>query len=652
MRLLAILAVLSAAVAQGPDPAYTPLTRAYDALRARDYDPAVAAFLQAIAASPARPDIRKDLAYTYLKIGENLLARAQFQEAMRLDPADNQVALEFAFLCYETKEQAQARRIFDRIRRTPGASADTAEKAFQSIDAPLAGGIERWSQAIAGGADNFSAHFELATIAEQRDELALAAGQYEKAWRLLPDRRSVLVDLGRVWLAQDRRNEANAALLAASRGGEPRAAELARELLPAHYPYVEDFRRALALDPANNGLRRELGYLLLRMEFPGEAELEFRTVTETAPEDLLSATQLGFLLLGRGDAAAAQPLFDRVLAGKDEDLANRVRAVLRLPQVLKSLPAAAQPASIDAKVMAERSIKAGYMKDALKYLQVAHEADPGDFGVMLRLGWTYNVLHQDVAAYRWFDLARRSSDPQIATEGGRAWRNLRGANQRFRTSAWLFPVFSTRWHDLFSYGQVKTEVITGLPIHPYLSLRFIGDTRQTIGTAAPQYLSESALIAGIGMATVPWRGITAWAEAGNAIGYLTRHMVPDYRAGISMARGVRSESTRWFADATVDALFVSRFDNDFLLYGQSRLGYAPGSEHLRTQIYWNTNLTVDSKRQDWANFIEIGPGLRFTSSWLPPSMYLTVNTLRGAYLLSDRPHFTDLRTGVWYAFTH
>ena len=26
--------------------------------------------------------------------------------------------------------------------------------------------------------------------------------------------------------------------------------------------------------------------------------------------------------------------------------------------------------------MAERSIKAGYMKDALKYLEAAHEADP------------------------------------------------------------------------------------------------------------------------------------------------------------------------------------------------------------------------------------------------------------------------------------
>ncbi len=660
MRLFAIFAALSMADpgnAQPPnpaiDPAYAPLTRAYAALRTRDYDPAIAAFLQAITASPARPDIRKDLAYAYLKIGENLLARDQFQQAMQLNPADTQVAMEYAFLCFETKQQAQARRIFDRIRKISGPSAKTAEQAFQNIDGPLADGIARWTQAIAKGGANFSAHFELATLAEQRDQLPLAAEHYEKAWRLLPDRRSVLVDLGRVWLALNRLDEAHAALLAASRGGEPRAAELARELLPSHYPYVDDFRRALVLDPANTELRRELAYLLLRMDFPREAEQEFRALTETAPGDLLAATQLGFLLYGRGDKAAAQPLFERVLAGKDEDLANRVRAVLRIPQVLKTrTDAQPQPQSIDAKVMAERSIKAGYMKDALKYLQVAHEADPGDFGVMLKLGWTYNILHQDLIAFRWFDLARKSPDPQIAIEAATAWKSLRAGTETFRTTAWLFPIFSTRWHDLFSYGQVKTELRTRLPIHPYLSVRFIGDTRQTVGTVAPQYLSESAFIVGVGVATVPWHGITGWAEAGNSIGYLTRHMVPDYRGGVSIARALRSESTNWFADTTIDALYVSRFDNDFLAYAQNRAGYTVGTPELRTQIYWNGNITIDSKRQDWANFVETGPGLRFTSSRMPKSMYLTVNALRGAYLIEGRPHFTDLRTGLWYAITH
>jgi Tfp pilus assembly protein PilF len=655
MRGVVFLAVCGLAVAQPPDPAYEPLNRAYEALRGRDYDSAITSFLKGIEAAPRRASIRKDLAYTYLKIGENELARDQFSQAMEIDPNDTQVAMEYAFLCYETKEQQQARRIFDRIRKTGDA---TAEQAFRNIDAPLAAGIERWKKAIEMGADNFSAHFELATLAEQRDELALAAEHYEKAWRLLPDRRSVLVDLGRVWKALGRTDDATAALLAASRGGEPRAAEMARELLPLRYPYVLEFRHALEFDPSNAELRRELAYLLLRMDLQPDAEREFRVLTETAPDDLLAATQLGFLLYARGEQVAAMPLFERVLAGKDEDLANRVRAVLRIPQVLKAR-GDAPPASIDAKVMAERSIKAGYMKDALKYLQIAHEDDPGDFEVMLKLGWTYNILHQDWLAFRWFDLARKSPDPQVASEAGHAWRNLRAATERFRTTAWLYPIFSTRWHDFFSYAQIKTGIRTKFPIQPYVSVRFVGDTRVTIGIASPQYLSESSFIVAVGVATTPWRGITGWAEAGSAIGYISGHMLPDYRGGVSLGRGIghtlRGESSGWFADTTLDGVFVSRFGNDFLVYDQSRFGYAAGPQTLRSQLSWNANLTFDSQRQYWANFGETGPGLRIASSLLPTSTYVTFNLLRGAYLINTgnprRPNFNDLRAGFWYAFT-
>src|SRR5712691_2295825 len=118
MRLGLFLLACSVAGAQNPDPAYDPLSKAYAALRNKLYDEAIAFFLKGIEAAPARPAIHKDLAYTYLKVGESELARDQFGEAMRLDPTDFHVSLEYAFLCFETKEQAKARRIFDRIRKT------------------------------------------------------------------------------------------------------------------------------------------------------------------------------------------------------------------------------------------------------------------------------------------------------------------------------------------------------------------------------------------------------------------------------------------------------------------------------------------------------------------------------------------------------
>src|SRR5205823_2983168 len=146
-------------------------------------------------------------------------------------------------------------------------------------------------------------------------------------------------------------------------------------------------------------------------------------------------------LYGRGDRKAAQLLFDRVLAGKDQELANRVRAVLHMPQTLQGRSEPTGP--MDAKIMAERSIRAGYLKDALKYLHSANEADPRDYGVMLQLGWTYNILREDARALQWFKEARHSPDSRIASEAERAWSNLHLASQRFRTTGWFYPIFSS-----------------------------------------------------------------------------------------------------------------------------------------------------------------------------------------------------------------
>ncbi len=664
---------LAPLLAQSPDPAYPFLERAYQALRDKNYDQAIAGFQRAIALAPDRGSIRKDLAYTLLKVGENEAARDQFGEALRLDPKDQHVALEYAFLCYESKQQALARRIFDGIRKTGDAPfRETAEQAFQNIDQPLAAGIARWQKAIESEPGNFSAHQELATLAEQRDELALAAQHYEIAWKLRPAERSLMLDLGRVWRLLGRDEEADPLLLAASRGRPPRVAQRARELLPNRYPYVYEFEKALQLDPQNFELRREYAYLLLALGKKDEAEHQFQALHEASPNDLLTSAQLGFLRLNRQDFAGAQPLLDQVLKGGDDELASRVRAALKLPQTLEHRARPAQAASEDAKALAEKSMKAGYMQDALKYLTIAHENDPADFSTMLKLGWAYNILHDDQEAIKWFREASKSSDPAISDEAGKAYRNLAPEFEPLRTTVWIFPVFSSRWHDVFGYGQIKTELKLGrFPIRPYLSIRLDGDVRQTIGPtigeADPQYLSETSFIFAAGVATLPWHGITGWFEAGEAIKYLPSRtdvgaMIPDYRGGISSAKGfghLMTSSAGLYFETNDDAVFISRFQNDMLFYSQNRAGYtlpsAEGMGGLQAQLYWNGNVTTDRLHQYWANFAETGPGLRFRFRNLPKSLLFSVNFLRGAYLVNvdnpRRPNYFDLRIGIWYAFT-
>ncbi len=584
--------VLAAVAAYGQ----TSLERAYDALRTKDYDRAIAAFEQSITLAPERLDIRTDLAYTLLKVGESEAARDQFAEVMRLNPADEHIALEYAFLCYETKQPIIARRTFDRIRKTGNA---TAADAFENIDRPLREGIARWKQALELAPDNFSTHEELARLAEQRDELDLAAEHFEKAWRLRPDRRALLLDLGRVWKQQDRIEDANAALLAASRGAEPRVAEEARELLPSRYPYVYEFEKALALDPANTELRRELANLHVAMGNRAEADKQF------------------------------QQLPPQPAAGPE------------------------QVSVLDLKSMGVKSLEKGFMGDALKYLHAANHDDPGDFEVMLKLGWAYNTVKDDRTAEHWFDLSRRSADPKISAEASRAYRNLRPAVERWRTTVWAFPMISTRWADTFAYAQVKSELRRPLlPVHLYFTMRFIGDTANAVhvgGGVAPEYLSEHSVIVGAGVATPAWQGLGAWFEAGEALGYGSDgRNTPDYRGGFNYTKAIHA-SHRLFAETTEDGIYVSRFDKDMLLYSQNRLGRLLNET---VQVYWNVNATVDAKGEYWANTAETGPGIRFH---FQPFLF-SLNFLRGAYLVNEGnprgPNYNDFRIGIWYAFTH
>ncbi|MEX2262116.1 MAG: tetratricopeptide repeat protein [Bryobacteraceae bacterium] len=656
------------ALAQAPDPAYDPLDKAYLALRQRDYDTAIGFFRKAVESAPDRASIRKDLAYAYLKIGEDENARLEFGEAARLDPADFHAALEYAFLSYESREnpfarKAEARRIFDRIRKDGDPSSrDAAGRAFENVDRPLREGIARWIDALTLAPSSFSGHYELASLAEQRDELALAAEHYEKAWRLLPERRRVLVDLGRVLLAAGKLEEANAALLAASRGSEPRAAEAARELLPERYPFLYEFERALELEPGNVELRRELAYLLLGMNRAQEAEREFLKLASES-NDLLSAAQLGFLYLDRNERDRALPLLEKVMQGSDAQLAARVKQALESSQTLRrreDLPPS--PAQLGPKVMAEKSLKAGYLPDALRYLKMAHENDPNDESVMLKLGWAYNGLRDDAQAIAWFKQARNSTDTAIAAEATQAYRNLRPSLARVRFTAWMFPLYSSRWKDLFSFAQIKSEFKAGsLPFRPYLSARFIGDVRRTSSDAFRQYLSENSVILAAGVATRQWRGAMLWGEAGWAVNYLARRlgaarMVPDYRGGVSFARGFNLGESRAFYETNADGVFVSRFGDDVLLIFQNRIGYTARTGGLETRFYWNGNLTADVRRQYWANFVETGPGIRFRWSGMPRGFYVSADFLRGVHTINRgnprRPNFFDSRIGLWYAFTY
>lgn len=620
------------------------LNAAYRALAQKDYDAAIGQFRAGLEKQPDNAKAHKDLAYTLLKTGENAEARDEFKTALTLNSADETAALEFAFLAFETKQPIEARRTFDRLRKTGTAQTRaTAEQAFQNIDRPLADGIARWKQALAqmpnpNDPSSFSAHWELAQLAELRDELPLAAEQYEICRNLRPQMGELLLILGRVYKQLNRGEDAHAAVLAASRSQDSRTAELGLDQLGSRYPYPYEFANAVKIDPQNLALRRELAFLYLAMHKQPEAEEQFEEALKISPDDEISRNQLN------------------VLHGFKP----------REPEVPPVVLASIAPV-IDPKAMGEKSLKLGYLNDAIKYLLQAHERDPQDAQVMLDLAWAYNGAKRDAEALHWFDMARHADDPDIAAQATKSFHSLNGDTLP-ATTIWSLPMYSSRWNDLFAYGQIKRSI--PLPwktanhhFSIYVSTRFLGDLKSSLPehTISPQYLSESSFIFGVGVASKTWHHLTGWAEAGEAVKYLPdRHdvgaAIPDYRGGLNFAKGFGSllggKTSGFYYETTADAVYVSRFDKDWLYYSQNRTGRTFHLWGDAAQLLFNFNYTHDMKNQYWADTAEIGPGMKFRFHWMPTNVYFSTDFLHGFYTgYSPRPDYNDVRVSLWYAVT-
>ena len=179
-----------------------------------------------------------------------------------------------------------------------------------------------------------------------------------------------------------------------------------------------------------------------------------------------------------------------------------------------------------------------------------------------------------------------------------------------------------------------------------------------VADLGPQYLSERSAILALGLATATGTEPRAGLKPANRCAIAQRPgWSPDYRGGVSYAKGfghlLAPGAQGLFAETNDDGIFVSRFENDTLLYSQNRTGYTlrsvEGFAGFHAQFYWNWNATVDALGEYWANYVETGPGLRFRFEGMPASLRFSVNVLRGAYLVNRGnprgPNFNDVRVG-------
>lgn len=578
--ILLVAALCCLLVAQETGPAHQLAQQAYRWLAANELDAAVDAFTRALAIDPSQAHWRKDFAYALLRTGDRETARDHFERLWREDPADFASALEYAYLCHETRREREAHLAFMELKESPDAKTrEAAAKAFASIDEPLARNIERWLEAIEKAPGQWSAHEELARLAEKRNDNSLAARHYREAWRLRPAKSELLIDLARVLERQGAASETRKALATAWHFGSPRVREA-----------------AIAL---NGG------------------------------EDLA--------------ASGAQPW---------------------------PAPSAAAQHELSARQLARISFEKSYLRDAYRYYRDAAVQDPADFESLYQLGVVANLLGNNREAVEWFRAARLAPDRPTAERARQAYATLWPSLQRFRVSAWAIPFYSSRWGDAFVYGQGRAEWRpTAKQVWLYGSLRVIGDSggagrSLAAGGGVPPALSERTMILGGGVLWKVSYRLSLWAEAGESFRYaevrgVNARFMPDYRGGASYLKGwgqlMGSGRAGWFAETSLDGFYVSRFNNDMLLYSQARTGYtfSPLRSGAQIQLLMNFNVTRDRNGEYWGNVAEAGPGLRMSLPGLPAGMSVRVDFLRGAHLNNDRnplgPNYWDLRAGLWYA---
>ena len=186
---------------------------------------------------------------------------------------------------------------------------------------------------------------------------------------------------------------------------------------------------------------------------------------------------------------------------------------------------------------------------------------------MLKLGWTNNMLKNDRDAVKWFNLARQSPDAKIAAEASRAYHNLAAVARALSHHGVGVPdVLDALARSVRLRAGEDGAASAGWFVHPYLSVRFVGDTHGAVTPGvgfAPQYLSEERGDRGArrGHALLARRDRMVRSRRSCALPDPRRPipaaMSPDYRGGVSYAKGfghlLTGESHGWFAETNDDA---------------------------------------------------------------------------------------------------
>ncbi|MGA7523885.1 MAG: tetratricopeptide repeat protein [Acidobacteriaceae bacterium] len=303
------------------------------------------------------------------------------------------------------------RYLNDSERTQPGTNSTAAFTAFQQAealmkqpnDAGLDAAIEKYKQAVDIDPQYAIAHAELGIayghlygIRRDSAALDLARRNCEHALALDPG----LVDghLARAWVLEQTGDEQDA---------------------------LDEFKKALALDPSNPQALVWQAQLYGRLDRWTDAEATFRRVLAERPNYWLGYNELGFVLHNEGKYQKAIQCFrDATVAAPGNSLAwsNLGVEYLQIGDFADATESLKKSRALDPvfdQAAANTSLALRYQgkdEDALAFALVATKLNPADDSNWLELGECYTSLHNQIAAKTAYLRAAREAEQHLATD--------------------------------------------------------------------------------------------------------------------------------------------------------------------------------------------------------------------------------------------
>jgi tetratricopeptide (TPR) repeat protein len=233
-----------------------------------------------------------DTGLDYLEQGEPEQARAEFEEAIRLDPGYALAHYNLGRIYYQQGELDRAEAAFkEAIENDPElAAAHTNLGVVYADQGRYAEAIAEYETAIELDPDDGMAHYNLARSYYDLDQLDAALAEYQEAIRIDPENADAHYNLARIYYQQDNLDQALAAWQRSAEL-EPGDSMSYNNIGRVYFDQgrleeaVDALNQAIELDPANPLPHFNLALTYRELGQVDEAIAEFEAYLDVIPSD-------------------------------------------------------------------------------------------------------------------------------------------------------------------------------------------------------------------------------------------------------------------------------------------------------------------------------------------------------------------------------